>query len=59
MSDSNKPGRGRIYSSIVETIGNTPLVRADKFARENGVVANLLVKLEFCKRQRPYWSGHD
>ena len=47
MSDSNKPGRGRIYSSIVETIGNTPLVRADKFARENGVVANLLVKLEF------------
>jgi cysteine synthase A len=47
MSDSNKPGRGRINSSIVETIGNTPLVRADKFARENGVVANLLVKLEF------------
>lgn len=47
MSDSNKPGRGRIYDSIIDTIGNTPLVRIDKFARENGVVANLLVKLEF------------
>lgn len=40
-------GRGRVYDSILETIGNTPLVRVDKFARENGVVANLLVKLEF------------
>ncbi|WP_449414853.1 cysteine synthase A [Ochrobactrum teleogrylli] len=40
-------GRGRIYGSILETIGNTPLVRIDKFAKENGVVANLLVKLEF------------
>jgi len=40
-------GRGRIYDSILDTIGNTPLVRIDKFARENGVEANLLVKLEF------------
>lgn len=47
MSDTNKQGRGRIYDSVIETIGNTPLVRVDKFARENGVVANLLVKLEF------------
>ncbi|MER9250682.1 cysteine synthase A [Mesorhizobium sp. M0598] len=41
------PGRGRIYNSITETIGDTPLVRLDKFAREKGVVANLLAKLEF------------
>lgn len=40
-------GRGRIYDSIIDTIGNTPLVRANKFAKENGVVANLLLKLEF------------
>lgn len=40
-------GRGRVYDSILDTIGNTPLVRIDKFAKENGVVANLLVKLEF------------
>ncbi|WP_343312929.1 cysteine synthase A [Brucella sp. BE17] len=42
-----KVGRGHVYGSILETIGNTPLVRIDKFAKENGVVANLLVKLEF------------
>ncbi len=41
------PGRGRIYNSITETIGDTPLVRLDKFAGEKGVVANLLAKLEF------------
>lgn len=41
------PGRGRIYGSITETIGDTPLVRLDKFAREKGVVANLIAKLEF------------
>ncbi|WP_106796097.1 cysteine synthase A [Rhizobium sp. H4] len=44
---SHKPGRGRVYSSITETIGNTPLVRFDKLAREKGVVANLIGKLEF------------
>ena len=44
---ARKPGRGRIYSSITETIGDTPIVRLDKFAREKGIVANLLAKLEF------------
>ncbi len=47
MSDTGKPGRGRIYASITETIGNTPLVRLDKLAREKGVKATLLAKLEF------------
>ncbi len=41
------PGRGRIYGSITETIGDTPIVRLDKLAREKGVKANLLAKLEF------------
>ena len=41
------PGRGRIYNSITDTIGDTPLVRLEKFAKEKGVVADLLVKLEF------------
>ncbi len=41
------PGRGRIYNSITETIGDTPIVRLDKIAREHGVHANLLAKLEF------------
>jgi len=42
-----KPGRGRVYTSIVETIGDTPIVRFDRLAREKGVKANLLAKLEF------------
>jgi cysteine synthase A len=47
MSDAKKPGRGRIYNSITETIGDTPIVRLDKLAGEKGVKANLLAKLEF------------
>jgi len=42
-----KPGRGRIYGSITDTIGDTPLVRLDRLAAEKGVKANLLAKLEF------------
>ncbi|MCA0255967.1 MAG: cysteine synthase A [Proteobacteria bacterium] len=47
MSTEQKPGRGRVYASITETIGNTPLVRLDKLAREKGVKATILAKLEF------------
>jgi cysteine synthase A len=47
VTSTRVPGRGRIYGSITETIGDTPLVRLDKFAREKGVVANLIAKLEF------------
>ena len=43
----DKPGRGRIYDSIVETIGNTPLVRAPNLAAREGIVADLCLKLEF------------
>jgi cysteine synthase A len=46
-ASAHLPGRGRVYNSITETIGDTPLVRLDRFAREKGIVANLLVKLEF------------
>ena len=42
-----KPGRGRIYDSITQTIGDTPLVRLSRIAKEKGVKANLLAKLEF------------
>ena len=42
-----QPGRGRIYESIIDTIGDTPLVRLKKIAKEKGVKANLLAKLEF------------
>ena len=46
-SATHVPGRGRVYNSITETIGDTPIVRLDKFAKEKGIVANLLAKLEF------------
>jgi cysteine synthase A len=39
--------RGRIYGSILETVGATPLVRAEKFAKAEGVSADILFKLEF------------
>ena len=41
------PLRRRIYDSIAETIGNTPLVRAPKLAAEEGLEADFLLKLEF------------
>ncbi len=39
--------RGRIYGSITETIGATPLVRLGKLAAETGCKADLLGKCEF------------
>ena len=47
MTEQKQPGRGRVYGSITETIGDTPIVRLDKLAREKGVKAHLLAKLEF------------
>ncbi|HEY5082845.1 MAG TPA: cysteine synthase A [Bauldia sp.] len=41
------PGRGRIYDSITDTIGDTPLVRLDRIAAMRDVPAHLLAKLEF------------
>lgn len=36
----------RIYNSIIDTIGTTPLVRLSKTARDYGAVAEVLLKLE-------------
>jgi cysteine synthase A len=40
-------GRGKIYASITDTIGDTPIVRLDRLAKAHGVKGNLLAKLEF------------
>lgn len=37
----------KIYSSIIETIGNTPLVRLNRTAAAHGAVAEVVLKLEF------------
>jgi len=42
-----KPGRGRIYNSITDTIGDTPLVRLHRLTKDAGVKADVLLKLEF------------
>ncbi|MBP1182485.1 cysteine synthase A [Methylobacterium sp. PvR107] len=42
-----KVGHGRVYGSITETIGNTPLVRLNRLPKEHGVEAEILLKLEF------------
>jgi cysteine synthase A len=43
----HKPGRGRLFNSITETIGDTPIVRLRRLAKIRGVEAHLLAKLEF------------
>ena len=49
MSDTSAgtPGRGRIYDSIIDTIGDTPIVRLSKLASAEDVKAELMGKLEF------------
>ncbi len=47
MSTTQTNGRGRIYDSITDTIGDTPLVRLNRIGKDKGVKANLLAKLEF------------
>ena len=43
----DRPIRGRIYDNIMETIGNTPLVRIPNITAEDGIKADICLKLEF------------
>ncbi len=47
MTPLDAPLRGHIYSNILETIGNTPLVRLNRLTAEAGAKAEVLAKLEF------------
>lgn len=40
------PARGQVYDSIVEAIGNTPIVRLRNLPQQHGVHATILAKLE-------------
>lgn len=44
---AHQPGRGRIYDSIVEAFGNTPIVRLRRLPDMHGVNATILAKLEY------------
>jgi cysteine synthase len=46
-SPARLAGRGRIYDSITDTIGDTPLVRLTRLPQLQGVKAHILAKLEF------------
>jgi cysteine synthase len=39
--------RGKIYDSIIDTVGGTPLIKLDKLAKDQNCKANLLGKCEF------------
>lgn len=47
VSQSHRPGRGRIYDSIVDAFGDTPTVRLNRLPEQNGVKATILAKLEY------------
>ncbi|HBR45799.1 MAG TPA: cysteine synthase A, partial [Afipia sp.] len=46
-SQARQPGRGRIYDSIVDAFGDTPIVRLHRLPEQNGVKAKILAKLEY------------
>src|SRR2546423_13861458 len=42
-----RPGRGRVFDSIVDAVGDTPIVRLRKLPQAHGVNASILAKLEY------------
>src|SRR3979411_3472876 len=42
-----RPGRGRVFDSIVDAVGDTPIVRLRKLPQAHGVNATVLAKLEY------------
>jgi cysteine synthase len=44
---NRRPGRGRVFASITEAIGDTPIVQLRRLPQMHGVKANILAKLEF------------
>src|ERR1700689_720633 len=43
----HRPGRGRVFDSIVEAIGDTPIVRLRTLPRQHGGHATIPAKLEY------------
>jgi len=46
-SVAQRPGRGRVFDSIVDAIGNTPIVQLRRLPQQRGVNATILAKLEY------------
>jgi cysteine synthase A len=43
----HRPGRGRIFDSIVDAAGDPPIVRLRNLPKAHGVSATILAKLEY------------
>ena len=43
----HRPGRGRVFDSIVDAIGDTPIVRLRNLPKQHGAHATILAKLEY------------
>ena len=41
------PARGRIFNTILELVGGTPMVRIPRISREEGLKAEIVLKLEY------------
>src|ERR1700712_4115851 len=46
-NEAHRPGRGRVFDSIVDAVGDTPIVRLRKLPQQHGVRATILAKLEY------------
>jgi len=46
-TEARHPGRGRVFDSITEAIGDTPIVRLRRLPDLHGVKADIFAKLEF------------
>jgi cysteine synthase len=46
-AEAHPRGRGRVYNSIADAIGDTPLVRLHRLPEMHGLKATILAKLEF------------
>ena len=43
----HRPGRGRVFGSVMEAFGDTPIVRLVRLPQQHGVDATILAKLEY------------
>src|SRR3954465_2939707 len=46
-AQTHRPGRGRVFDSIVDAVGDTPIVRLSTLPEQHGVNATILAKLEY------------
>src|ERR1700748_76063 len=44
---AHRPGRGRVFDSIVDAVGDTPIVKLRKLPQARGAKATILAKLEY------------